>query len=544
MDVTSVVKASQAVSSEIELPRLIETLMKIALQNAGADRGLLILSRHNEFWIEAEGQSSGDEFAVVMRQAPVSGPDCPEALLRYVIRTQKTLILDDASRPDPLCDEDYVQRRHPRSILCLPLMKQAKLNGLLYFENSLATHAFTPDRVAVLELLAAQAAISLENTLLYRDLQEREARIRRLVDSNIIGILFWDAHGNISYANDAFLSMTDYTRQELVSGAVSWKDLTPPEYHANDAQRLDQLRWSGQVPPREKEFFRKDGSRVPVLIGSALLAGPPDESISFVLDLTERKQAEAEARESERRYQEMQLDLAHANRVATMGQLTSSIAHEVSQPVSAVAINAGAALNWLRRKPPDLEEARASIEKIVKDAHRSSEVIGRLRALFKKAPPRKEQLDLNEAVEEVIVLTGSEVLKNGISVKTQLADGLRLIEGDRVQLQQVLLNLVVNAIQAMATIADGARDLLITTAPAGSDSVLVRVADSGPGLDSQMLEHVFDPYYTTKPHGMGMGLAICRSIIDAHNGRLWVSANQPRGAVFQFTLPADPGGGA
>jgi signal transduction histidine kinase len=200
-------------------------------------------------------------------------------------------------------------------------------------------------------------------------------------------------------------------------------------------------------------------------------------------------------------------------------------------------------LNWLRRKPPDLEEVRTSIEAIVKDAHRSGEVIGRLRALFKKEPPRKEHLDLNEAVDEVIVLTGSEALKNGISVKTQLADGLPLIEGDRVQLQQVLLNLVVNAIQAMATIADGAGDLLITTAPAGSDSVLVRVADSGPGLDPQMLEHVFDPYYTTKPHGMGMGLAICRSIIEAHNGRLWASANEPSGAVFQFTLPADPGGG-
>jgi signal transduction histidine kinase len=240
----------------------------------------------------------------------------------------------------------------------------------------------------------------------------------------------------------------------------------------------------------------------------------------------------------------MQLELAHANRVSTMGQLTSSIAHEVSQPISAVAINAGAALNWLRRTPPDLEEARASIEAIVRDAHRSSEVIGQLRALFKKAPPRKEHLDLNEAVNEVIVLTGSEALKNGISVKTQLADGLRPIEGDRVQLQQVLLNLVVNAIQAMATIPDGAGDLLITTAPAGSDSVLVRVADSGPGLDPQMLEHVFDPYYSTKPHGMGMGLAICRSIIEAHSGRLWASANEPSGAVFQFTLPADPGGGS
>jgi PAS domain S-box-containing protein len=296
MDVTTVVKASQAVSSEIELPSLIETLMKIALQNAGADRGLLILSRHNDFWIEAEGQSNGGSFAVVMRHAPVSGPDCPEALLRYVIRTQKTLILDDASRPDPLCDENYVRRRHPRSILCLPLMKQAKLTGLLYFENSLATHAFTPDRVAVLELLAAQAAISLENTLLYRDLQEREARIRRLVDSNIIGIMFWDTHGSISYANDAFLSMTGYARQDLTSGAIGWKDITPTDYHADDAQRLDRLRLSGQLPPREKEFFRKDGTRVPVLIGTAALAGSADESISFVLDLTARKQAEEKYR--------------------------------------------------------------------------------------------------------------------------------------------------------------------------------------------------------------------------------------------------------
>jgi len=409
MDVTTVVKASQAVSTEIELPRLIETLMKIALQNAGADRGLLILARHNDFWIKAEGQSRGDEFSVVMCDTPISGPDCPEALLRYVIRAQKTLILDDTSEPDQLCDREYVKRRHPRSILCLPLMKQANLTGLLYFENALATHAFTPDRVAVLELLAAQAAISLENTLLYHDLQE------------------------------------------------------------------------------------------------------------------------------------MQLELAHANRVATMGQLTSSIAHEVNQPISAVSINADAALNWLSLKPPEIEEARVSIEQVIKDAHRSSEVLARTRALVKKAPRPKERFDLNEAIREVIALTGSEALKSGVAVKTQLAEGLSLIKGDRVQLQQVLLNLVVNATQAMAATADGTRDLLITAAPAESNFVLVRVADSGPGLEPQMLEHVFDPYYTTKSEGLGMGLAICRSIIDAHNGRLWASANEPRGAVFQFTLPADPG---
>ncbi|MBR1167061.1 ATP-binding sensor histidine kinase [Bradyrhizobium liaoningense] len=540
LDVTAVVKASQAVSSEIELPRLIESLMKIALQNAGADRGLLILPRHDDFRIEAEAQSSADQFTVSMREALVSGPDCAEALLRYVIRTQKPAIIDDASRPDSLCDAEYLNSRHPRSILCLPLIKQAKLTGLLYFENSLTTHAFTPDRVAVLEMLAAQAAISLENTLLYRDLQEREARIRRLVDSSIIGILFWDATGKISYANKAFLSMTGYSKEELMSGAVSWRDMTPPEYENDDAERIEQLRRSGEVAPREKEYFRKDGSRVPVLVGSAAVAGSSDQSISFVLDLTERRRAEAEARESERRYQEMQLELAHANRIATIGQLTSSIAHEVSQPISAVAISAGAALNWLRRSPPALQQVQASLEAIANDAQRGGEVISQLRALYRKAPPRKELLNFNEAVEEVIVLIGSETFKEGISVKTQLADRLPLIKGDRVQLQQVLLNLFVNAIQAMATTADGARNLLITTCLAEPGSVLVKVADTGPGLDPQMLEAVFDEYFTTKPHGMGMGLAICRSIINAHNGHLWASANQPRGVVFQFTLPAGP----
>lgn len=180
------------------------------------------------------------------------------------------------------------------------------------------------------------------------------------------------------------------------------------------------------------------------------------------------------------------------------------------------------------------------MEQIAADVNRSGQVIGRLRELFKKAPPRKARLDINEVVREVIALTGSEALDKRISMKTQLAEDLPCVGGDRVQLQQVLLNLVINAIQAMAAMPEGSRDLLISTSPAESNVVLVRVADSGPGLDQQALERVFDAYYTTKIEGLGMGLAICRSIIDAHNGRLWASANQPRGAAFQFTLPADP----
>ncbi|MEA2809435.1 MAG: hypothetical protein QOJ17_3576, partial [Rhodospirillaceae bacterium] len=291
----------------------------------------------------------------------------------------------------------------------------------------------------------------------------------------------------------------------------------------------------------EKEYFRKDGSRVPVLIGSAAFDEQRDQGVAFVLDLSERKRADAEARESERHVREMQMEVAHANRVATMGQLTASIAHEVNQPIAGAATNAEAALRWLKARPPDLEEVRLALGRIVKDAHRAGDVIGRIRELVKKAPSRKERVDMNEAIREVIEVTRGEAVKNGASVETALGESLPLIEGDRVQLQQVVLNLIVNAVQAMGAVADGPRELFITTTCAEPDGVLVAVKDSGPGLAPASLERLFDPFYTTKPEGLGMGLSICRSIIEAHGGRLWVTANLPRGAIFHFTMPTHPG---
>jgi C4-dicarboxylate-specific signal transduction histidine kinase len=277
-----------------------------------------------------------------------------------------------------------------------------------------------------------------------------------------------------------------------------------------------------------------------VLIGSAAFDEQRDQGVAFVLDLTERKRAEAEARESERRYREMQMEVAHANRVATMGQLTASIAHEVNQPIAGAAINAQAALRWLGARPPDLEEVRQALSRIVKDANRAGDVIGRIRELIKKAPPRKDRVDMNEAIREVIELTRGEAVKNGASVRTALGEGLPLIEGDRVQLQQVVLNLIVNAVQAMSAVAEGPRELFITAAQAEPNGVLVAVKDSGPGLDPASFERLFTPFYTTKPGGLGMGLSICRSIIEAHGGRLWVTANLPRGAIFHFTVPTHP----
>jgi PAS domain S-box-containing protein len=263
------------------------------------------------------------------------------------------------------------------------------------------------------------------------------------------------------------------------------------------------------------------------------------EFVGTVMDVTERKRAEEDLRESERRYREGQIELAHVNRVTTMGQLTASIAHEVNQPITAAVTNADAGLRWLAAQPPNLEEVRDAFDRIIKASNQASEVVGRIRALIKKLPARKASLDINETIFETIALTRSEMRRHCISLQTELANGLPRIWGDRVQLQQVILNLIMNATEAMSEVSEGSRVLLIGTGADTPDGVTVAVRDSGPGLKPASLDHLFDPFYTTKPAGMGMGLSICRSIIEAHGGRLWATANAPRGAVFQFTLHQD-----
>jgi PAS domain S-box-containing protein len=539
LDLATVIKVSQAVSGEIVLEKLIETLMRTAIEQAGAERGLLMLTRGASQRIAAQATTRDDRVIVQLCDAPLTADVLPEPVLHYVLRTGECVILDDAATETSFAADTYINERQARSILCLPLINQGKLMGALYLENNLAPRIFAPGRVAVVKLLASQAAITLENARLYRELAEREAKIRRLVDANIVGIYIWDLDGQILEANEAFLRMVGCDREDLVSGRMRWTDLTPAEWLDRDMQRwVPELVTTGTLEPFEKEYFRKDGSRVPVLIGVATFEEDGHQGVAFVLDLTERKAAEAEARESERRYREVQMELAHANRAATMGQLTASIAHEVRQPIAATATNAVAALRWLSAQPPNLEETRQSLDCIVKDAMRADGVVGRIRDLFKKAPSRKDTVDVNEAVREVIELVRGEAVKYDISLQTVFADGLPLILGDRVQLQQVILNLIVNAIEAMAT-SEGPRELLVSTAVDPSNGVSIAVRDSGPGLSAEAIERVFDPFYTTKAGGLGMGLSICRSIVEAHGGRLWAQPSEPRGAVFQFILPSD-----
>jgi C4-dicarboxylate-specific signal transduction histidine kinase len=234
---------------------------------------------------------------------------------------------------------------------------------------------------------------------------------------------------------------------------------------------------------------------------------------------------------------EAQMELVHVNRVTTMGQLAASITHEVNQPLGGMVTNAGAGLRWLARQPPDVEEARQALGRVIRDGERARDVIGRIRALIQKAPPRQEGVAINDAIREVMALTHGEVVKHGVAVQTHLAEGLPRIQGDRVQLQQVMLNLILNAVEAMSGVREGARALLISTGLEASGGVLVTVQDSGPGLTLESVDRLFEAFYTTKASGMGMGLSICQSIVEAHGGRIWASRTAGPGATFQFTLP-------
>ena len=302
---------------------------------------------------------------------------------------------------------------------------------------------------------------------------------------------------------------------------------------------LEKGSWSGEL--RFRHF--KTGDPIPILYSCFRIDDPetrrPVNIGNVCRDITERKRAEAEARENNQRYYEMQMELAHANRVAAAGQLTASIAHEVIQPIAATITNAETALRLLGRGSSHLKEVEEALTDIVNDGVRAAEVVKRIRGLTKKAPPQKDRVEVNGLILEIIELTRGEAAKHGVSVLTELADPLPVVEADRVQLQQVLLNLIVNALEAMDADDEGPKELLISTGKVEPSGARVAVQDSGPGLEALMLERVFESFYTTKPTGFGLGLSICRSIIEAHGGRLWASKNQRRGATFQFTLPGD-----
>ncbi|HLZ02777.1 MAG TPA: PAS domain S-box protein [Bradyrhizobium sp.] len=360
-------------------------------------------------------------------------------------------------------------------------------------------------------------------------LRESEARFRTFVDHATDMFILHNEDSEVLDVNRNACESLGYSRDELIGTTPFFFDL---ELNAATWQRNREQLKAGGIATLESRYRRRDGTVFPVEVRMREFGqGGQRMIISLSRDITERKRT-AEA------FREMQAELTHANRAAAMGQVTASITHEVSQPITAMLCNAEAALSWLDSQTPHVGELRRALASIVTDANRAGEVLDWIRTLIKKAPAQKESVDVNNAILDVVTMARSELIRHGVSLQTDLAE-VPLIEGYRVQLQQVVLNLILNAVEAMSCLDEPPRELRVSTTRNASGAILVAVRDSGPGLDPTIVNRLFDPFYTTKPEGIGMGLAICNSIIEAHGGRLWASANEPRGAVFQFTLPAE-----
>jgi PAS domain S-box-containing protein len=530
LDLAAVVKASQALSSEMLLPPLIERLMTIVMQNAGADRGLLILPHQNDYRIEAEARTDGE--GIVLHYGAAAAAAVPDGVIRYVMRTHKSVILGDAAKQDLFSEDPYLNLRRPRSVLCLPLVRQGVLGGLLYLENTLASHVFAPDRATLIELLASQAAISLENATLYTDLRRSEAFLAQGQRVSQTGSFGWSVASGEFYWSEEIYNILEYNRD--IQASV---DLALQRMHPDDRESarlvLDAATRENKDFDSKHRLLMPDG-RVKYVhtTGRAVKAG----NLAFVgavRDITDQTLSEEALRQT-------QSDLAHVARIATLNTMTASIAHEVSQPLSGILTNARTCVRMLGADPPNLAGAAETARRTIRDANRASEVIQRLRAMVSSKAPTMEKADLNEVAREVIALSMAELRRSGALLQTDFADDLPHVAIDRVQVQQVILNLLLNAADAMAGVEDRPRVILVQTRLQDDGSVRLDVRDSGNGVDPKAVERLFDAFYTTKPNGLGVGLSISRSIIEKHDGRLWVEANAEPGATFSFCIPRTP----
>jgi PAS domain S-box-containing protein len=666
LDLATAIKVSRAVSGTVGLERLIDTLMRTAIEQAGAERGLLILPRGVEQRIAAEATTRGDAVVVQLCDEPVGAAALPESVLHYVLRTGESVILDDAAAQSAFGEDTYMRDRQPRSILCLPLINQGKLNGALYLENILTCSAAAPARNAVLKLLASQAAISLEDAFLYSNLRHSKAHLAEAQRLSQTGSFDWNiSSGKIVWSDEMFHI---FGYDKVASATL---DMALRRVHPDDLARvqgaIERLSQDRNDCADDYRLLMPDGAIKHVhLVVRATNDGPgSNDFIGTITDLTAVKEANQALQESEQRFcdyaetasdwywetdaehrfipltervrelgrlpltsrigltrwdfaedvesqpekwqlhrstlearqpfrdfvypavrfdgslmhvkvsgkpvfnakgdflgyrgtgndvtagvradqaeaalRQMQAELVHISRITTLGELVASIAHEVNQPIAGTLASAQAALRWLGAETPNLDNARESLDRIVRDSIRAGAVVGRIRNLIKKAPSREDRVDANAAIREIIELTRSEATKNCVLVRTELSESLPLVRGDRVELQQVILNLVLNAVEAMSALTDGPRELQITTSRTESSGhALIAVRDTGPGLVPAAEENLFKAFHTTKPKGLGLGLSICRSIVESRGGQMWASANAPRGAVFQFTLPIHP----
>jgi predicted ATPase/signal transduction histidine kinase/GAF domain-containing protein len=532
LDVSALFRASRALSGEIVLDTLIRTLMQVVIEHAAAERGILFLVRVDSPEAVSEAHVGSHGIDVTVWENGCHDLEFSRPVLNYVVRTETSLSSNDSVNDSLLLADPYLKRRGHISLHCLPIVAHTKLVGVLYLESHIAADAFTPQRIAVLDVLAAQAAISIENARLYADLQRSEAFLAEGQRMSHSGSWSWDAQtGKLLWSHEHYrIFGLNPDGGKVPTGARAVR-LIHREDRAAFRRTVQSSIRNRATFTCECRLIRPDGVRHLHVVGRPEIddSGNLKSYVGTTIDMSDY-------RRTQEALQAAQSDLARASRLAAIGELTSLIAHEVRQPLTVIAAQAGACRSWLAHDPPDIYEATAAAARIAGDAHRASSVMESIRQMTRKSTPTRTPVNINDAIRETVTLLGGEIRRQHVMLKVDLACDLYSVLADRVQLQQVVMNLVMNGIEAMATVDDRPRLLSLSTGTEAPETVVVEVADVGVGLPTDKMERLFEAFFTTKPSGLGVGLAICRSIIEAHGGALWASPNHPYGSVFRFTL--------
>ncbi|WP_397453341.1 AAA family ATPase [Pseudomonas sp. NA-150] len=542
LDMISVTKASQALSREIVFDRLIELLVTNTIVHAGARRGVLVLLRDGAPMIVASGQVEDTGVEVRLSSIAADSTHLPLSMLYTVLRTRQSIALDQADADEMFAADGFFQTHSASSVLCLPLLKQGEVIGALYLENALASGVFTHGRIGVIELLAAQAAISLETSRLYAELLEENARRR-------------DTEAALR-TSQAFLAMGQQISQ---SGTFRWNPFFDETLWSNELFAIWGLALA-ESPPKRSELIQwvhpDDRPRYKAVLDRAVrthaafrhefrvitadgtvkhletLAEPTGDRsfVGVISDLTDRKNTEMALRNA-------RTELAHVSQATILGELAASIAHEINQPLVSIVSNASASVRWLKREVPEVQEALEGLLDIAKDGQRAADIVYALQALAKQKASHYRKIVIDDVIRQVLMLTASEIEQKQVAVVAELDASSVRVHSDSVQLQQVILNLMMNAVDAMVEMGEGNRRLTVTSSVHSDERVVVTIEDTGPGVSPANEDNIFNAFFTTKASGMGMGLAICRSIMNAQGGTLHMLPGRQGGTIFVFTLP-------
>lgn len=526
-----IAKAFQAIAKETSYGGLAQALLKTALELSRSDRGAVLLSEADELLAKADASFPRERAKVLASQPFGREFELPEDLRHSVLVCQETIVRDASGEGSSLVGVRKGHWRPCMTILCLPLIHQAQTIGVLYLEADGDREKFTPPCVSVMSLLASQAAVSFESAQLFEALRETNMWMVKGQQIGRMGSYRWNTRTQLSRASRECYRIFDISQAiNPVPFQVFRDRIHPDDLPALEQALVEAVKTKSPLR-QEYRVVHEDGTILHVVaVGQFDLSPAGDVELEGIItDVTEKKQAEQALADA-------QAELGRAARFASLGELAGSIIHEINQPLTGIIASAEACLRWVAREPVEAIEARQSARRIIEQSHRLANVTGGLRSLVRDARVQLADVHLSETIEEVLLFSKRELELNGVALKTDLDSSMPQIEADRLQLQQVVLNLVRNAIEAMAGV-DSDRRILSISSRAADGGAKVSIADTGVGFDSASTENLFVPLYTTKSQGLGLGLSISRKIISAHGGHLWAENNMASGATFTFIVP-------